>query len=101
MLPQRTPKAFVEPNAVLPEGGLIVVHDTGKGNGILHECPILSTLGAILPVGEERQPAPGDPASLFSNELIGAPASGKRHPAHPGLHGSPQLYLGRVCPYGF
>jgi hypothetical protein len=53
MLPQRPPKAGIEPHAVLPERWLIIVNDAGESYGVLHKRSVMAGLGSIFPVREK------------------------------------------------
>ncbi len=57
MLAQGTPEALVQSHAVLPQYRLLVLHDAGERDGVLHESSVVTSLHAISAVGEEGQPA--------------------------------------------
>src|SRR5690349_3364731 len=100
MVAQRAPETLVQPDAILPEGWLTTVDDSGQGNRILHECPIVAGLGTTLTVSEEGEAASGNAPRLLGHELVGLATRTERHSPHPGLHRPPEFDLRRAGAHG-
>ncbi len=71
MLAQGTPEALVQSHAVLPQYRLLVLHDAGERDGVLHESSGVTSLCAISAVSEEGQPAGRNSPRLLGHEVVG------------------------------
>src|ERR1700722_2102480 len=83
MVPERAPEVGIQTHTVLPKGWLIIVDDTGKGDGILDKSAIVPRLCPVSAIGEEGQSTGGNAPGLFCHKLVGLSACSQAHAAHP------------------